>query len=70
MTFEIEITEAAHLAGITAARAAYNETLVVAEGEAVEDHADYIATDAAYVQFVMERAAQSYANQYGQQQQP
>lgn len=65
MTFEIEITDTAQLAGITAARSAYNTTLAVAEGEAVEDHAGYIATDAAYVQFVMERAAASYANQYG-----
>jgi hypothetical protein len=65
MTFEIEITDTGYLAGITAAREAYNVALAVVEGEAVEDHPDYIATDAAYVQFVMERAAASYANQYG-----
>lgn len=65
MTFEIEITDADHLAGIAAAREAYNATLVVAEGEIIEDHPDYIVTDADYVQFVMERAAASYANQYG-----
>lgn len=65
MTFEIEITDADQLAGITAAREAYNAALAVAEGETWEEHPDYIATDAAYVQFVMERAAASYANQYG-----
>ncbi len=65
MTFEIEITDTAHLAGITAAREAYNAALVVIEGEAAEDHPNYVATDADYVQFVLERAAASYANQYG-----
>lgn len=55
MTFEVEITEPSHLAGITAAREAYNET--AAEDEQIE-------TDAAYVQFVMSRAAESYARQH------
>ena len=49
----------------TAARAAYNEGLTVAEGETLEANPDYIATDEAYVQFVMGRAAESYAAQYG-----
>jgi len=77
MTFTITINDASHLAGITAARAAYNATLSLApargvEGEpgyvpaqALEDHPDYIADNQAYVQFVMSRAAESYARQYG-----
>lgn len=64
-TFNVTITDASHLAGITAARNAYNAGLSVAEGEAVEDHPDFIATDVAYVQFVMARAAESYAKQHG-----
>ena len=56
MTFSITITDPSSLAGITAAREAYNTTA---------SEAEQIATDEAYVQFVMERAAQSYAAQYG-----
>jgi hypothetical protein len=65
MTFTIEITDPSHLAGITAARAAYNAALSLAPEQASEDHPDYIADDEAYVQFVMGRAAESYARQYG-----
>jgi hypothetical protein len=54
--FTIEITDARHLAGITAAREARNAA--VPEDEQLE-------TDAEYVQFVMTGAAESYANQYG-----
>lgn len=69
MHFTIEITDTAHLAGITAARAARNSnlgTLFDDNGNAlpVEQHPDYLATDAAYVQFVMSKAAESYARQY------
>jgi len=56
MTFTVEITDPRKLAGVTAAREAYNATAA---------EADQIATDEAYVQFVMDRAAESYANQYG-----
>ena len=63
--FTVTITDPAHLDGLTAARAAYNEGLTVAEGETLEANPDYIATDEAYVQFVMGRAAESYAAQYG-----
>lgn len=68
--FTIDITGASKLAGITAAREKYNESLpaTVTEGEgeaAVEvPNPALIATDAAYVQFVMDKAAESYANQY------
>ena len=48
--FVIEITDPAKLAGIKAAREASD--------------AD-VKTDAEYVQFVMESAAESYAMQYG-----
>jgi hypothetical protein len=64
-SFTVTITDPAHLAGITAAREAKNAALNLDEGQAREGHPDYIATDAAYVQFVMAKAAESYANQYG-----
>ena len=57
MTFTIEITDPAHLAGITAAREARNASLS-------EDSADRLNTDAEYVQFVMASAAESYSKQY------
>jgi len=63
--FSISISDPTQLAGITAARNAYNAGLPLAEDQSVEDHPDYIATDAAYVSFVMTRAAASYAVQYG-----
>ncbi len=58
--FTVEITDKAQLAGITAAREAYNASLP--EGE---DSPEPLADDAEYVQFVMGRAAESYALQYG-----
>lgn len=63
--FNVTIEDAGQLSGITAARNAYNSALPVAEGQNVADHDDYIATDADYVQFVMEGAAASYAAKYG-----
>jgi hypothetical protein len=75
-SYTVTITDPAHVAGITAARAAYNAALSLApaqgeEGEpsyvpaqALEDHPDFIATDGDYVQFVMANAAASYARQY------
>jgi hypothetical protein len=57
MTFTIEITEQSHLAGITAAREAYNASQP-------EDSENLLATDAEYVQFVMASAAESYSKQY------
>lgn len=54
MTFTVEITDPEKLAGITRAREAYNEAHPDAPFE----------TDAEYVQFVMESAAESYARQY------
>jgi len=57
MIFSIEITEQSHLDGITKAREAYNAALA-------DDSDDKINTDAEYVQFVMGKAAESYANQY------
>lgn len=62
--FTVTITGASALAGITAARNAYNATLGETD-EQRQAHDDYIATDAAYVQFVMSRAADSYATQHG-----
>jgi len=63
-TFPVTITDASALAGITAARNAYNVSLGDTDQER-QAHEDYIATDADYVQFVMSRAADSYAAQYG-----
>jgi len=57
MTFTIEITDSSHLAGITAAREAYNASL--------PQDSDLIReTDSDYVQFVMASAAESYSKQY------
>jgi hypothetical protein len=76
-TFSITITDAARLAGITAARSAYNTNLSLspAQGEegdpgyvpaqAREDHPDYLATDEAYLGYVISSAAESYARAYG-----
>jgi hypothetical protein len=65
MDFTITINEESHLAGITAARAVYNNSLSVQEGELIENHPDYKATNQDYVQFVMSKAAESYAVNYG-----
>lgn len=67
-TFTVEITDASKLAGITAARNRYNESLpaMVTDADGNEiPNPDLIDTDADYVQFVMDKAAESYANQYG-----
>ncbi len=55
-TFTVTITDPAHVAGITAAREAYNASR--SEDESA------MATNNEYVQFVMVRAAESYAKQY------
>ena len=57
MTFTIEITDSSHLAGIAAAREAYNASLP-------EGSENLLSTDADYVQFVMASAAESYSKQY------
>ena len=57
MIFTIEITDSESLRGITAAREAYN-------AETAERPEELIATDESYVQFVMEKAAESYSKQY------
>jgi hypothetical protein len=78
MKFTVSITDPAKLAGIAAAREAYNAALPDefedvpveggAEGEterkAIEPKPGTLATDDDYVQFVMDRAAESYAKQY------
>jgi hypothetical protein len=65
MDFTITINEQSHLDGITAARAVYNNSLSVQEGELIENHPDYKATNQDYVQFVMSKASESYAVSYG-----
>lgn len=57
MTFTIEITDSSHLAGITAAREAFNASQP--KGSEI-----LLSTDADYVQFVMTSAAESYSKQY------
>lgn len=70
-TFTVTITDAHQLAGITAARNAYNAALPATlpdpnnAGAVIVDPAAIVQTDAAYVQFVMGMAAQSYQKQYG-----
>lgn len=73
---ELEFTDPADLAGIQAAREAFNSGLTLApargvEGEdgfvpaqALEDHPDYKADNAAYVRFVAAGAVASYRAQY------
>jgi hypothetical protein len=67
-SFTIEIIDESHLAGISAARAAYNsvlsETIKDEQGDEIANP-ELISTDSEYVQFVMSRAAESYAKQYG-----
>jgi hypothetical protein len=66
--FTIEINDETHLAGISAARTAYNSVLsATIKDEYGDDIAnpELISTDGDYVQFVMSRAAESYAKQYG-----
>jgi hypothetical protein len=71
MQFTIDIPDPAKLAGITFAREAYNAALpeeyVEVEGArvAVTPKPGTLATDAEYVQFVMDKAAESYARQHG-----
>lgn len=67
--FTINITDPAYLAGISAARAAANSSLTLERDErgdvkAIETHPGYLATDASYLQHVMESAAASYAKTY------
>lgn len=63
--FLLQITTARRLAGINAARAAYNNGLTLDVGQTPENHPQYMATNKDYLQFVVNRAADSYANQYG-----
>lgn len=67
-TFTIEITGTSKLAGITAARNKYNENLpatILDEEQNEIANPSVLETDEDYVQFVMDKAAESYANQYG-----
>jgi hypothetical protein len=78
MKFTIEITDKAKLAGISAAREAYNAALPVAMTEekrdekgsvlepsvAVEPRPGVLDADEVYLQVVMDSAAASYAKQY------
>jgi hypothetical protein len=67
-TFTIEITDQSKLNGISAARLVYNNSLeqtIVDESGNEVSNPDIIDTDQEYVQFVMEKAAESYSKQYG-----
>lgn len=67
-TFTIEITGTSKLAGITAARNKYNENLpatILDEEQNEIPNPAILETDEEYVQFVMDKASESYANQYG-----
>jgi hypothetical protein len=57
--FNVTITDTHQLAGIAAARVAYNASNAGVQGFVP------LTQDADYVQFVMTGAAQSYASQYG-----
>ncbi|PUA19592.1 hypothetical protein [Glaciimonas sp. PCH181] len=58
MDFTVSITDARKLAGITAARNAYNAANAMVDGFIP------LGTDQEYVQFVMDGASESYADQY------
>lgn len=65
-TFTVAVTDAGQLAGITAARVAYNAAqpdVRDAQGN-VTGKANQLATDADYVQFIFGKAAESYQKQY------
>ena len=67
-TFTIEITGSSKLAGITAARNKYNENLpatILDEEQNEIPNPAILETGEDYVQFVMDKASESYANQYG-----
>jgi len=67
-TFTVTITDPAFLAGITAARNAYNDSLTPVrdkDGNVIGPSLDTITTDQDYVQYVMEKASESYAKNYG-----
>lgn len=66
--FTVTITDPSQLAGIAAARGEHNTNLAPAldgAGQPITPNPNAIATDADYVQFVMQSAAVSYANHYG-----
>lgn len=67
-TFNITIDNTSFLNGITAARDSYNTllpaTIIDSSGNEIVNP-DLILTDEKYVEFVMNRAAESYAKQYG-----
>lgn len=56
--FTIDIVDPSSLAGITVAREAFNATIP-------GDSTDLLADDAAYINFVVLKAAESYAKQFG-----
>lgn len=56
-TFTVMIIDPVHVAGIAAARVAY-------DAQRTQDD-PVVSTNEEYVQFVMARAAESYAKQYG-----
>ncbi len=66
MDFIFSTADTHKLAGITAARTAYNATLpqTILANDVEEPNPALLATDQDYVQFVMDSASQSYANQY------
>lgn len=66
-TFNIEITTQAQLDGISAARLVYNSSIpaTIVDNDQNIINPDIINSDADYVQFVMNKAAESYAKQYG-----
>jgi len=62
--FLLQITTARRQAGINAARAAFNNSLILEVNQSQEDHPQYMATTKDYLQFVVNSAADSYATQF------
>lgn len=68
--FNVTIDDKYKLAGLTAAREAKNNSLVPEKDKdgkylPIEKHIDYLATNQDYVQFVMDKACESYAKSFG-----
>ena len=64
-TFTVILDGARLLAGVDAALAAYNEALPPTALASDGSEPGPIADRASYIQFVLERAAESWANQHG-----
>lgn len=64
MDFTVTITDKAKLLGIAEARNRKNAAIHVTDDAPLESHEDYLASDQDYVQWVMDKAAESYSKKH------